>query len=97
MIRKIKIKTDKYFEASPKQNCRRALHVYGDLTISLGSVRDHLSNPNAVVEDMRGTNLQIAKCLLLIVSHSLTFTSFIKKNYITQLWGKMLILKNNDL
>ena len=79
MIRKIKIKTDKYFEASPKQNCRRALHVYGDLTISLGSVRDHLSNPNAVVEDMRGTNLQIAKCLLLIVSHSLTFTSFIKK------------------
>lgn len=90
------MKTDKYFEASPKQNCKRALHVYIDLNISLRNIRDHLSNPNAVVEDVRGTYLQIAKCFLLTVSHFLTFTSVIKKNYITQLWGKMLILKNND-
>ena len=77
MIRKIKMKTDQYFEASPKQNFKRALQVYCDLIISLGSVRDHLSNPNAVVEDIRSINLQMAKCFLLIVSNFLTFTSLI--------------------
>ena len=77
MIRKIKMKTDQYFEASPKQNFKRALQVYCDLIISLGSVRDLLSNSNAVVEDIRNIKLQMAKCFLLNVSHFLTFTSLI--------------------
>lgn len=85
------MKTDKHFEASPKQNCKRALQVYGDLNISLESVRDHLSNPNVVAEDIRSNNFQIAKGFLLIVSHFLTFTSLIKKKIISLNYGENVI------
>lgn len=64
----------KYFEANPPENCRKALHIYLDINLSLRSIPNNLLNVAVDFEDLRNVSIRIAGCFLLMVRFNPVFT-----------------------
>ena len=68
------IEAQKYLKANPEENCRKALHIYLDINLSLRSIPDNLQNVPVDFEDLANVSIRIAGCFLLMVRFNPVFT-----------------------
>ena len=64
----------KYFEANPQENCRKALHMYLDINLSLRSIPYNLQSVPVDFEDLTNVSIRIAGCFQLMVRFNPVFT-----------------------
>ncbi|CAC5384456.1 unnamed protein product [Mytilus coruscus] len=66
LIRNIKAAADESLDTDPLANCRRSLHVYLDLNISVITMVENSIDPGHIVEESRSISMQIAVCFHLM-------------------------------
>jgi hypothetical protein len=54
------IEAQKYLKANPEENCRKALHIYLDINLSLRSIPDNLQNVPIDFEDLTNVSIRMA-------------------------------------